>query len=171
MKMMKKLFFTLIVITFCIISTNAQDESARHSKINLSMGAELSKPIGLFGEVYSWGIGATVQVNFPIASNTAFTLYTGYNRYFLKNTYGGGSDGFIPALGGVEVNLFHNVYGSIQSGFTFYAQDGGSVFTYSPGIGFRIQRHFTALVKYTGRVKSAINSGAIGVRVAYTFRK
>lgn len=168
---MKKLLLTSAVITFCIFSINAQNESAMHSNINLSMGVELAKPLGLFGKVYSWGIGATVQVNFPIASNTSLTLYTGYKNYFLKNTYGGGSDGLIPALGGVEVNLFQNVYGLIQSGLTFYAQGGGSVFTYSPGIGFRIQRHFTALVKYTGRVKSAINSGAIGVRVAYTFRK
>ena len=166
---MKKLFLTTSVITFCIFSINAQDESARHSNINLSIGAELAKPLGLFGEVYSWGIGATVQVNFPIASNTSLTLYTGYKNYFLKNTYGGGSDGFIPVLGGVEVNLFHNVYGSIQSGFTIYAQSGGSAFTYSPGIGFRIQRHFTALIKYTGRVKSAINSGALGFRIAYSF--
>ena len=170
---MKKLLLTSAVITFCIFSINAQNESARHSNINLSMGAELAKPIGLFGEVYSWGIGASAQANFSIATNTALTLYTGYNNYFLETTYGGGGEGFIPVLGGVEVGLSHVVFTSAQLGLTFYTNGGGngSAFTFSPGIGFRLSRKFTALLKYIGKVKSAINSSAIGIRTAYVFGK
>ncbi len=167
---MKKIFLVFVLILSASF-LKAQDAKTKPPFATLSLGPEFSLPGGLFGEVYSSGIGASAQANFALASNVAFTINTAYNNYFLTKTYGGGSEGFVPLLGGFEIAFSPVIYSSAQLGLTFYTQQPGSAFTYSPGIGFRISKNFTALLKYIGKIKSAINSGAIGVRVAYTFGK
>jgi hypothetical protein len=166
---MKKIFLS-IAILFACSSISAQKKELLNKRY-FSLGTDLALPLALFGEVYSLGIGLSVQANFPINRATAFTIYGGYDNYFLKKTYGGGNQGFIPVLGGVEVDISHLIFASAQLGVTFYTQDIGSAFCYSPGVGFRVSKNFTALLKYTGNIKSAINSGAVGIRAAYVLRK
>ncbi len=167
---MKKLFLICIVILFTLNSVCAQNNKSSTNN-SFSLGAELSLPVGLFGDVYSFGIGASGQGNFAVANNTALTLYAGYINYFLKTTYGKGNQGYVPVLGGVELNFSPAVFGSAQLGVTFFTNGEGSAFTYSPGIGYRLSRNFTALLKYVGQSKSAINSSSVGIRAAYTFGK
>ena len=162
---MKKLLIAGIAVIFTVTSVNAQNNSS------FSLGAELSLPVGLFGDVYSFGYGASGQGNFGIGGNAAITAYAGYINYSLKSTYGSGSQGYIPVLGGVEFGFAPSVFGSAQLGLTFYTKGGGSAFTYSPGIGFRLSKNFSALVKYVGQSKAGATSSAVGVRVAYAFGK
>ena len=76
---MKKLFLALIALTFTFTTVNAQ------SNTTLSLGAELSLPVGTFGDIYSFGIGASGQANFGttshfegiLLSQTAIILRTG----------------------------------------------------------------------------------------------
>ena len=164
---MKKVFIGVIVL-FTITSVTAQTSS---SNTSFSLGAELSLPVGLFGDVYSFGVGASGQGNFGIGTNAAITAYAGYINYSLKSTYGSGSQGYIPVLGGVEFGLTPGVFGSAQLGLTFYTKGGGSAFTYSPGIGFKISKNFSALVKYVGQSKAGATSSSVGLRVAYAFGK
>jgi hypothetical protein len=165
-----KRIFLIIAILFACCSLSAQKKELLNKK-SFSLGADLALPIGLFGEVYSFGIGLSAQANFPVSSSTALTIYSGYDNYFLKKTYGSGNQGFIPLMGGVEVNISPVVFGSMQAGITLYTQNVGKAFSYTPGVGFKLNKNFIALIKYIGKVKSAINSGAIGVRIAYTFGK
>ena len=167
---MKNFFLPLVVLLFILHSAHAQEKESLPA-ISFSLGAEASLPVGLFGDVYSFGIGASAQGNFRTSNNTALTLNAGYINYFIKSIYGKGNQGYIPVLGGLEFNFSPKVFGAAQSGFTFFSDGGGSAFTYSPGIGFRISRHFAALLKYVGQVRSAINSSSIGVRGAYIFGK
>ena len=141
------------------------------SKNSFSLGAEFSLPVGIFGDVYSAGIGVSGQGKFTIANNFALTLYAGYINYFLKSTYGSGNQGYIPLLNGVEFNISPSFFASAQLGYTFYTNGIGGAFTYSPGIGYKISRHFSALLKYVGQIRSAINSSSIGLRTTYTFGK
>ena len=131
----------------------------------------MALPVGLLGEIYSSGVGISGQGKFMIANKFALTLYAGYINYFLKSTYGSGNQGYIPLLDGVEFNISHAFFGSTQLGYIFYTNAGGGAFTYSPGVGYRISRNFSALLKYLGQIRSAINSGSIGLRAAYTFGK
>lgn len=164
---MKKLFLAFAAVLI-ISSINAQNKVAS-SNNTFSLGAELSLPVGTFGSVYSFGIGASGQGNFAVADNTALTLYLGYINYSLKSTYGSGSQGYVPLLGGVEVDFSPTVFGSGQLGLTFYTKGGGSAFTYSPGIGFRLSKNFTALLKYVGQSKAGYTSSSVGLRAAYVF--
>jgi len=151
-------------------SASAQDKSSCYNN-SFSLGAESSLPVGLFGNVYSFGIGVSGQGNFRIANNLSLTLYAGYINYFLKNSYGGGNQGYIPLLNGIEFNISSGIYGSTQIGYTFYTKGQGGAFTYSPGIGYKFSSHITALLKYVGHIRSAINSSSVGVRAAYVFGK
>ena len=160
---MKKLFLALTALVISVSTVSAQ------SHTRLSLGAELSLPVGVFGDVYSFGIGASGQANFGIGGDAALTVYVGYLSYSLKSTYGSGSQGYIPILGGVEVGLSPKIFGSAQLGVTNFTKGGGTAFTYSPGLGFRLSKNISALLKYTAQSKNGATSGAVGARVAYIF--
>ena len=163
---------TLFLIIFSLFFTSAQSQNKTASSGNgFSLGAELSLPIGTFGDIYSLGFGGSAQGNFSVAHDMALTLYAGYINYSLKQIYGSGSQGYIPVLGGVEFDFAPNIFGSGQLGLTFYSKGGGSAFTYSPGIGFRLSRNFSALLKYTAQSKGGATSSAVGLRAAYKFGK
>lgn len=168
---MKKGFLVLFIILVSIISLKAQSKKVKPIHNSFSLGAELSVPTGIFSDIYNFGIGASAQVNFFFAQHTSLTIYGSYINYYVKSKYGSGSEGFIPILGGIEHNFSPTVFGSAQLGYTFYTTVAGSAFTYAPGIGFRINKKFTALFKYTGKIKSAISSNAAGLRIAYNFGK
>ena len=159
---MKKLFVAIIAVIVTVTSVNAQNNSS------FSLGAELSLPVGLFGDVYSFGIGASGQGNFGIGNNAAITAYAGYINYSLKSTYGSGSQGYVPVLGGVEFGFAPSVFGSAQLGLTFYTKGGGSAFTYAPSIGYMISKSLDVSAKYIGLSNNG-SLGGIVARLAYTF--
>ena len=165
---MKKSFF-ITVILFGNVAVFAQN--IRETKNHFSIGIESAFPLGLFGEAYSLGIGASGQANFAIGKQTYVTINAGYINYFLSKTYGGGSEGYFPLLNGIEQGFLHNFFASVQLGTTFRTHGLGNAFTYAPGIGIKLGKNFSALIKYIGQIKSAINSGAMGLRAAYTFGK
>ena len=167
---MKKSVVVFFLLSYVLNNGYAQNNELS-SKNSFSVGAELALPVGLLGEVYSSGVGISGQGNFMIANNFALTLYAGYINYFLRSTYGSGNQGYIPLLNGVEFNISPTFFGSAQLGYTFYTSAGGGAFTYSPGVGYRISKNFSALLKYLGQIRSAINSSSIGLRAAYTFGK
>ncbi len=164
---MKKLVFFFISIGFNSIPCFSQN--MRETKNHFSIGAETAFPLALFGEAYSLGIGASGQANFAIGKQTYVTLNAGYTNYFLSKNYGGGSEGYFPLLNGIEQGFLRNFFASVQLGTTFRTHGLGNAFTYSPGVGIKLGNNFSALIKYIGQIKSAINSGALGLRTAYTF--
>ena len=165
---MKKVLFVFIGFMCIFNSVYAQDRVSS-SNTSFSIGAELSLPVGVFGDLYSFGIGASGQGNFNIDNDLALTLYAGYINYSLKDIYGNGSTGYIPVLGGMEYSFSPKLFGSAQLGLTFYSGGGGSAFTYSPGIGIRLSRSINALLKYTAQSKNNATSGAVGIRASYNF--
>ena len=92
-------------------------------------------------------------------------------------TVKGADFGLIPVLAGIKYSFTPQVYASAQLGVSFSTEkDGGSNFTYAPGIGYKFSENFDILAKYTGySVKSSgsgskstsLNTG--GIRLAYTF--
>ena len=162
-------FFFIVIILLALKPAIVSAQDNAFSRGPFSLGAELSLPVGIFGEVYSMGIGFSAQVNIPVGKHTSIDLYSRIINYYIKNTYGGGSTAYVPILLGVEQDIFHYVFGAVQAGITFRTQGLGNAFTYSPGIGVRIHKNYSVLFKYLGQVRSAINSGAVGVRLAYHF--
>ena len=155
------------VITATAFSANAQ----KNKNVKFSLGAELGVPTGNLNTRYSIAVGATVQADVKIDTDAALTFNTGVIEYVgkkIKNTnFKYRSEALIPLLVGVKYYFTPMVYGSGQLGTSIStAQNGGSTFTYIPGVGFKFDEKLDLLVKYTGY---SGDGGAFGVRLGYTF--
>ena len=164
---MKKLFFmaALAVTGFAV---QAQDTSP----LKFSLGLEAALPLGDFADVSSFGIGGSLQADYSVAEKLALTLNAGYISFSGKTVEGVKYDasGFIPVLGGFKYDLTPQLYGAAQLGVTFSDQkNSGSVFTYAPGLGYKLSGNFDALLKYTGYSRNSSTIGTVGLRIAYTF--
>lgn len=161
---MKKLITTLVIIVVAL-NVNAQ------KNVKFSLGAELGVPTGNLNTIYSVAVGATAQADVKIDTDAALTFNTGIIQYVgkkIKNTnFKYRSEALIPLLVGVKYYFSPMVYGSGQLGTSIStAQNGGSTFTYIPGVGFKFDERVDLLLKYTGY---SGDGGAFGVRLGYTF--
>lgn len=177
---MKKVLLSAALIVAVAFGANAQ-KSEDGAKLKFSVGLEAALPIGDFGLASSFGIGATAQANYNVAENIDLTLNAGYISFAGKDqtfsypgiptqTIKGEATGFIPVLAGLQYQFGGGLYGSAQLGLTFGSGAGsGSIFTYAPGVGYKISDNIDALLKYTGYSQTGGSLSTVGLRVAYTF--
>jgi Outer membrane protein beta-barrel domain len=180
---MKKVLLSAALIVAVAFGANAQ-KGEDDAKLKFSAGLEAALPLGDFGKSSSFGIGASAQANYNVAENIDVTLNAGYISFAGKDqtfdlfpglipptTVKGVSVGYIPVLAGISYNFTESLYGSAQLGLTFASVGGtsSSVFTYAPGIGYKITENIDALLKYTGYNQTGASASTIGLRVAYTF--
>ena len=155
------------MITVAAFSVNAQ----KNNNVKFSLGAELGVPTGNLNTLYSVAIGATAQADIKIDKDVALTFNTGVIQYVgkkIRNTnFKYRSEALIPLLVGVKYYFTPMVYVSGQLGTSIStAQNGGSTFTYIPGVGYKFDEKLDLLVKYTGY---SGDGGAFGIRLGYTF--
>ncbi|MBB5397566.1 hypothetical protein [Mucilaginibacter sp. AK015] len=161
---MKKLLLLFVVVACAAFSASAQSDKAK-----FSIGFEGGLPIGSTGDVYSVALGGSLKYEMPIATGTMFTLSGGYTSFKVKDTFGGGSVGFVPAKAGIKYFFSDGFYGEAQAGAAFNTESGGgTAFAYSPGIGYALEGGFDIGVRYEAWSKSGTIS-QIGVRIAYGF--
>ena len=163
---MKKIILAFL-ITVTAFSVNAQ----KNNNVKFSLGAELGVPTGNLNTLYSVAIGVTAQADIKIDKDVALTFNTGVIQYVgkkIRNTdFKYRSETLIPLLVGIKYYFTPMVYGSGQLGTSIStAQNGGSTFTYIPGVGYKFDEKLDLLVKYTGY---SGDGGAFGVRLGYTF--
>ncbi len=78
--------------------------------------------------------------------------------------------GLIPVLAGVKYDFSEKIYGSAQIGISFATEsDGGSAFTFAPGIGYKISDQFDLMLKYQSASKDGGNTSFLGLRAGFTF--
>ena len=164
---MKKIILCIAIIT-ATISTNAQKN--KDSNIGFNVGAELGIATGNLNSVYSFGLGATANLEYKVNDKTTALLNSGIIQFIGKKVPGTAlkyrNSASIPVLGGVKYALADNFYGQAALGFTIFSGAGGfSRFTYSPGLGFKANEKVDILLKYTGFANAG---GAFGVRVSYS---
>jgi hypothetical protein len=146
----KKLFYLIAFLSFSL-GAKAQ-YSAVPDTARISLGLDAAFPQGGFADSYSFGLGASLQVDFPINEALYFTANLAYDSYFPNNKDIVGNP---QAIAGVDLpNL--NVL-PLKVGLkwfiirTFYVQaEGGealllnksvqyanysTAFTYTPQIG------------------------------------
>ena len=159
---MKKLL--PLVLLFAALSATAQ------KNLKFSIGAELASATGNLNKVYSFGIGATAQVDYMITNDVAVTANTGVIELVGRKIGGTNlkyrSSAVIPLLVGIKYYFTPAVYGSGQIGTSIFSSAIGTVFTYAPGIGYKFNNKIDALLKYTGYSSSG---GTFGVRIGYSF--
>lgn len=170
---MKKFLSVFILLSFSTTFVNAQKND---SKVNFNVGGELALATGNLDAVYSIGLGATAQLEYGIDEKTHITLNSGILQYVGRKTENPipnspaikiRNSAVIPILAGVKYNFASNFYGAAELGISIFSGSSslGSKFTYVPGLGFRINDKWDALLKYTGYSNAG---GAFGVRVAYS---
>lgn len=183
---MKKLILSLAVIA-AALGVNAQAKESG-SPIKVSLGVEAAVPFGDFAKSSSFGIGGSLQGDYNVDETLAITLNAGYINFMGKDqtftfpgqgtiTVKGVDFGLIPVLAGIKYSFTPQVYASAQLGVSFSTEkDGGSNFTYAPGIGYKFSENFDILAKYTGYSVKSVGSGSKstslntgGIRLAYTF--
>jgi hypothetical protein len=167
---MKKIILFGALATMCFV-VNAQKGNTNASKFKFSAGGDIAIPLGLFGDIYSLGIGTSVQADYSIAPKASIGLNVGYMNYIGKSFFGIAfpSADVIPVLAGAKYDFSEKLYGQGQVGVTFFSNGGGSAFTYAPGIGYKFNPHFDALLKFQGWSNDGSSNQQIGLRVAYTF--
>ncbi len=162
---MKKLVFSLAIVVISFAS-----KAQKNSNVSFNVGAELGLATGNLNTVYSIGIGATAQLEYKMDENANLTVNSGIIEYVGKKISGSTtkfrSSAAIPVLAGVKYYFASNFYGAAQLGVTIFSGVGGSSkFTYSPGLGFKVNEKADVLLKYTGYSDAG---GAFGIRVGYT---
>jgi hypothetical protein len=166
--MKKSLFVACLVLT--TIFANAQKRSS-DNKVSFNVGGELALATGDFSSTHSFGIGATAQLNYNLEENIDLIANAGIIAFSGKKIEGTNSKykgiALIPILVGGKYYFSENFYGQAALGLGIFNGSGSSVnkFSYSPGLGFKINDKLDALVKYTGYTKVG---GSFGVRVGYT---
>jgi hypothetical protein len=163
---MKKLIFVFAIVAFSTFTAKAQDDA---KSVNLSIGVNVGIPTSS-PSVYSLAWGVDLLAGFPVASTTQITASAGYEDFTIKSKYGGGTDGFIPLLGGVKFNFGEKAYGHAQLGYGIStASGGGGAFAYAPSIGYYFSPKFDGSIKYLAFSKNSVTIGTIGIRLAYNF--
>ena len=162
---MKKLITTLVII---VVALNVNAQSGKN--FTFSLGGELGAVTGNLNQRFSIAVGATAQADINVDKDLALTLNAGIVELVGKKKNDiekFRSVATIPLLVGIKYYFTPVVYGSGQLGTTVFTnKDGGSSFTYVPGIGFKLDRNIDLLVKYTGLSDAG---GIFGVRAAYLF--
>jgi hypothetical protein len=173
---MKKTILSLAIIG---ISTAAfaQKKEDDVQLLKFSIGLEAALPLGNFGDVSTFGIGGTAQADYKVGDDLALNINAGYISFQPKNitvfgtTIKGKAVGYIPILAGIRYYFTDEVFALAQLGITIATASGtsSSLFTYSPGVGYKFSEYVDAAIKYTGYSKDSNNTSTVGVRVAYTF--
>jgi hypothetical protein len=168
---MKKLFFVSAILLSSVL-VNAQDGNDK--SISLSGGADLSMPVGDMGEIYSFGIGASLQADFKIAEKASLNLNLGYNS-FLYAGGEGGSTAIIPILGGARYWLSDKFYASAQGGIGIASSEGESEtgVMFAPGLGYRLSNIDLNLkyntISFSAGEGESFNLGFLNLRASYNF--
>jgi len=173
---MKTKIYLLVVLFILAVSVNAQTKAAAKDtkSFTIGAGAMVGLPMGDGGDVFSLAYGVDLQGEFTIAPSLGLTLSAGYGDWIMKSKYkdvldAAGIDiktSYIPVLAGVKYYFSDKLYGSAQAGLSFYSESAaGNVFTYAPGIGYKIGEKFDLLLKY----QKASGDSFLALRVGITF--
>ena len=173
---MKTKLFLVTVMCVIALSINAQSKNEKPFKIGA--GAIIGLPTGDASDIFNLTYGIDLMGEYTVAPSTALTLSVGYVEFSKKSEYKDMLDalgitvktGLIPVLAGVKYDFSEKIYGSAQIGISFATEsDGGSAFTFAPGIGYKISDQFDLMLKYQSASKDGGNTSFLGLRAGFTF--
>lgn len=164
----------LCVTLFAVPVARAQEK-----KTFLSIGPDITTPVGDYSNFYSVGVGASATLERVFSDHWHGTLTVGFTNIFGKDAeslgYAAGrqigSVKKLPVRAGVRYFFGSSFYASGDAGIVIPMQEQSvSRFMYSPGIGYIIKDKFDIGVRYEQWVyPKSINLNQIGLRLAYRF--
>jgi hypothetical protein len=162
---MKARIFLLVVLSFIVLSVNAQSDKDKPFKMGIGFLGGI--PVGDMSET-SLALGADLKAQYSITSSLAVTLSAGYVDFPVDWQFG--DAGLIPVMGGIQYNFYKKLYFSAQAGVSIPSQGGdSSPFTFAPGIGVNVTKHFDLLLKYQSAMEDGYSISFVGLRVGLTF--
>ncbi|MDQ1138992.1 hypothetical protein [Pedobacter agri] len=165
MKTLTKIIATSAAVVALFFSTNVNAQSK-----NLGIGLNVGIPTS---DAYSVAIGGDLRYQFNVDKQLSIPVTAGYTSFSVKDEFGGGSFGYIPAKVGAK--YFFNesgsgIYGLAELGAGFGTNKGsGTSFVYSPAIGYAWDSGLDLGVKYEGLAQNGTSTGYVGLRLAYGF--
>ncbi|WP_113634918.1 hypothetical protein [Nubsella zeaxanthinifaciens] len=158
---------------FVTTNVNAQtaSEPTNPSRQKLGIGLNLGVPTQ---DGYSFAIGGDIRYQVDLDRQLSIPITAGYTNISLKDEFGGGSFGYIPAKAGLKYFFSTSgagAYALAEAGAAFGTNKGaGTSFVYSPAVGYAWDNGFDLGVKYEGLAKDGMNNGYVGLRLAYGFK-
>lgn len=160
-----------------------------HTGIVYSIGADGGIPTGKLSDGYNAGLGGSLQVDIPVATNLFVTVNAGYNNLFGKdNAYGTGVKAtniqLLPVKAGLKYFPVSNFYVQGEAGAAFslnksdLGYDNSAAFIYAPQVGVQFplggNSFIDAGVRYEASIKfiSTNDNSTVqffGLRLAYAF--
>ncbi len=169
---MKAKLVLLVVLFVVTLSVSAQ-ESAKSSDempFKIGAGAVIGLPVGDVSTFTSLAYGIDIMGEYAVAPSFAVTLSAGYLDFAKKSGYSGFKMGLIPVLAGGKYYFSDLVYGSVQVGISFSTQkNGGSAFTFAPGVGYKISDNFDLMLKYQSASNDGSSTSFLGLRAGLSF--
>ncbi|WP_293299534.1 outer membrane beta-barrel protein [Pedobacter sp. UBA4863] len=168
-------FMATAVAALAMFITNANAQTASEptnpSRQKLGIGVNLGIPTA---DGYSFALGADLRYQIDIDRQLSVPITAGYTALKIKEDFGGGSVGYIPAKAGLKYffsDTGAGAYGLAEAGAAFGTNKGaGTSFVYSPAIGYAWNNGLDLSAKYEGLSKDGANNGYVGLRLAYGFK-
>jgi hypothetical protein len=167
---MKKILFALFILGGAAFNCFAQSSDGA---AKFSIGVDAAAPNGVVSNVYTAGFGASVKAELPVGADLFATGSVGYEAFFVKSefkVYGySSSSGFVPIKAGLKYYFNESLFGEAQAGASVYtANNGGTAFAYSAGMGYTFDGGFEIGVRYEAWQKQG-TFGQAALRLAYRF--
>lgn len=165
---MKKITF-LVVVAVMFGCMPSFSQVSIIPKPSLNIGVELASPVGDFSETNKLGVGGSLKLAVPVASDLALTGSVGYLSFTGKDQTIGKSPAvnMIPLKAGVRFRFPGGLYFEPQLGYTnFKLKDAASsngAFTYAANAGFLISK-LDVGARYEAYSKNNNTTSFVGLR-------
>lgn len=182
---MKRIKFLLAAMTLVgALNTFAQESPSRRG-LSLSIGPDAALPLGTFRSTsgYKFGIGGSLQLAIPVATNLDVTVgsgYMGFSNSKFSTATNKNAFTIIPFQAGLRVRTANGLYVHPKAGFTqtkVTNQEGSGQFSYALNVGYIVANALDIAVGYNGisartqNLNGATSGGVsakfLGLRVAY----
>jgi hypothetical protein len=171
MKKSSMFFASAVAAVALFFSTNVNAQTNPRFGVGINLGAPTS-------DAYSVAIGADLRYQFDLSKQLSVPLTAGYTHLVGKEIGNSGINfddfGYIPAKVGLKYYFNESgtgVYGLGEVGAGFGTKSGsGTSFVYSPALGYSFGSGLDLAAKYEGLSKNSVNTGYVGIRLAYGFK-
>lgn len=168
MKLSTKLFASAVAAVALFLTTNVNAQSDDSKALRLGVGLNVGVPTTTG---YSLAIGGDLRLQKDFSSNVSGILSAGYTSFSIKDSYGGGSIGFIPVKAGAKIFFAESAYFSGEVGAGFGTESGQkTAFLWAPGIGYGFDNGLDLGLRYEGAEFKGASLGQVALRIAYGFK-
>jgi hypothetical protein len=154
---------------------------AQKGKSYLGVGADLSLPMGDFGNYFKTGVGGYVKAMFGVGNSDAVTFTTGYTGFKGAGDFEDvtATQGVVPILLGYRHN-FNGFFVEPQIGYGLYPyketstengfySESGNAFTWAAGVGYVFNNKVEVSARYQNGSADGVSLGMFGLRLGYNF--